>query len=182
MSTYSGRTVSDEVQSYTQPLVKGLLIMHLNFKSLVKKLIVITNDKVRKCGAEEFYGNVSGDLAKAEYWLEYMQRVLDEMLSLPEDYLRCVVSLLKEESFYLWTTLIAVVPKERVNWEFFKIEFQKKYVSKRYLDKKKKEFLKLKQGNRSVAEYEREFVQLSKYAREIVSSEEKNAYSFRKWF
>lgn len=38
---------------------------------------------------------------------------------------------------------------------------------------KNKEFLELKQGNRSVAEYECEFVQFSKYAREIVSSEEK---------
>lgn len=36
----------------------------------------------------------------------------------------------------------------------------------------KKEFVKSKQGNKFVAEYERDFMQLSKYAREIVFSEE----------
>ena len=34
--------------------------------------------------------------------------------------------------------------------------------------KKRKEFLKLKQGNITVFEYEREFVRLSKYAREEI--------------
>ncbi|KAA3473151.1 Gag-Pol polyprotein [Gossypium australe] len=39
-----------------------------------------------------------------------------------------------------------------------------------FIDQKCKEFLELKQGRMSVTEYEREFVKLSKYARECVSS------------
>ncbi|XP_052490757.1 uncharacterized protein LOC128042997 [Gossypium raimondii] len=50
-------------------------------------------------------------------------------------------------------------------------EFRKKYISQRFIDKKCKEFLELKQGWMSVAEYEREFVRLSKYAQECVSTE-----------
>ncbi|MFQ6667230.1 hypothetical protein Gotur_033321 [Gossypium turneri] len=98
--------------------------------------------------AEEFSGKMSDDSARAEYWLENMQRVLDEMLCLPEDFLRCDVSLLKEEGFSL------------------------NYVSKRYLDMKKKEFLELKLGNRSVAEYGREIVQLSEYVYEMIPIKE----------
>ncbi|XP_016675280.1 uncharacterized protein [Gossypium hirsutum] len=90
----------------------------------------------------------------------------------PEDYLRCAVSLLKEEAYNWWETVEAVVPAEKLTWEFFQNEFKKKYVGKRYLDKKKREFLDLRQGNKSVAEYEREFVYLSKYARDIVPTEE----------
>ncbi|KAA3462026.1 Gag-Pol polyprotein [Gossypium australe] len=45
------------------------------------------------------------------------------------------------------------------------------YISQRFIDQKRKEFLELKQGRMSVTEYEREFVRLSQYARECVSTE-----------
>ncbi|KAA3488431.1 Gag-Pol polyprotein [Gossypium australe] len=50
-------------------------------------------------------------------------------------------------------------------------EYRKKYISQRFIDHKRKEFLELKQGCMSVTDYEREFVRLSKYARECVSTE-----------
>ncbi|XP_016667479.1 uncharacterized protein [Gossypium hirsutum] len=89
-----------------------------------------------------------------------------------DDYLRCAVSLLKEEAYHRWETIEAVVPAEKLTWEYFQAGFKKKYVGKRYLDKKKRELLDLRQENRTVAEYEREFVYLSRYAREIVPTEE----------
>ncbi|XP_012472377.1 uncharacterized protein LOC105789550 [Gossypium raimondii] len=49
-------------------------------------------------------------------------------------------------------------------------EFRKKYISQWFIDQKRKEFLELKQGRMSVVEYEREFVKLSKYAQECVST------------
>ncbi|KAA3483674.1 E3 ubiquitin-protein ligase RBBP6 [Gossypium australe] len=64
------------------------------------------------------------------------------------------------------------IPRERVTWDFFQIEFRKKFISQRFLNKKQKEFLELKQGRMTVTEYEREFVRLTKYAREYVSTEE----------
>ncbi|KAA3484519.1 DNA/RNA polymerases superfamily protein [Gossypium australe] len=70
-----------------------------------------------------------------------------------------------------WNTLISVVPKEQVTWEFFQSEFRKKFISQRFLDQKHKEFLELKQGRKTITEYEREFVWLSKHAREYVSTE-----------
>ncbi|KHG16572.1 E3 ubiquitin-protein ligase RBBP6 [Gossypium arboreum] len=56
-------------------------------------------------------------------------------------------------------------------WDFFQVEFEKKYISQRFLVSKRKEFLELKQGNKTVSEYEREFVRLSQYATEWVQSE-----------
>lgn len=74
----------------------------------------VTIDIVRKCEAIEFRGNVNDDLAKVEYWLEHTQRILDETLCSPEDFLRCSVALLTEEAFQWWSTLTVVVPKERI--------------------------------------------------------------------
>ncbi|XP_040931936.1 uncharacterized protein [Gossypium hirsutum] len=46
----------------------------------------------------------------------------------PDDYLICAVSLLKEEAYNWWETIEAVVPAEKITWEFFQNEFKKKYV------------------------------------------------------
>ena len=58
-----------------------------------------------------------------------------------------------------------------MTWEFFVQEFRAKYVTEMYRDSKWKQFLNLKQRNLSVAEYEKEFSHLSKYAPELVLTE-----------
>ena len=58
-----------------------------------------------------------------------------------------------------------------IPWEFFVQEFRTKYVSDMYKETKWKKFLNLKQRNLSVAEYEKEFNHLSKYAPELVITE-----------
>ncbi|KAA3461900.1 Hexaprenyldihydroxybenzoate methyltransferase, mitochondrial-like protein [Gossypium australe] len=110
-------------------------------------------DKIQKCGAEEF----SKSFCKINIS--------------PKDNLKCVISLLKDEAYLWWFTLIAMVPNDQVNWDFFQAGFKKKYASQ-------KVFLKLKQGNRSIAEYEWEFVCLSKYVQNIISSKEEMCIRF----
>ena len=58
-----------------------------------------------------------------------------------------------------------------MTWEFFVQEFRAKYVTDMYREFKWKQFLNLKQRNLSVAEYEKEFSHLSKYAPELVLTE-----------
>ena len=128
-------------------------------------------DKIRKYGAEKFRATNDDDAEKAEFWLENTIRVFDEMSLTPDECIKCVVSLLRYAAYQWWKTLISVVPRERVTWDFFQIEFRKKYISERFVDQKRKKFLELKQGRMTVSEYEREFVRLSQYARECVSSE-----------
>ncbi|XP_052479539.1 uncharacterized protein LOC128034738 [Gossypium raimondii] len=128
-------------------------------------------DKIKKYGAEEFRAAIDDDPEMIEFWLENTTRVLEELSCTPEECLKCAVSLLKDTAYHWWNTKASVVPKEEITWEFFQTEIRKKYISGRFLDQKRKEFLELKQGNRSVSEYEREFVRLSKYAREWVQSE-----------
>ncbi|KAA3470353.1 Hexaprenyldihydroxybenzoate methyltransferase, mitochondrial-like protein [Gossypium australe] len=84
----------------------------------------------------------------------------------PNDSLKYMISLLKDKAYLWWCTLTTMV------------EFKRKYVSRLYLGTKKKEFLELNQGNGSVAEYEWEFMRLSKYAQNIISSEEEICIHF----
>ena len=58
-----------------------------------------------------------------------------------------------------------------MTWEFFVQEFMAKYFTEIYRDFKWKQFLNLKQRSLSVAEYEKEFSHLSKYAPELVLTE-----------
>ena len=56
-------------------------------------------------------------------------------------------------------------------WEFFAQEFRAKYVYDMYRETKWKQFLNLKQRNLLMAEYEKEFRHLSKYAPKSVLTE-----------
>ncbi|KAG8485863.1 hypothetical protein CXB51_019210 [Gossypium anomalum] len=129
-------------------------------------------DRIRKHGATEFKATDSDDAEQAEFWLDNTIPVLDELSCTPDECLKCAISLLRDSAYYWWNTLISVVPRERVTWEFFQTEFRKKYISQRFIDQKWKEFLELKQGSMSVTDYERKLVRLSRYARECVSSED----------
>ena len=128
-------------------------------------------DRIRKHGATEFKATDSDDAEQAEFWLDNTIRVLDELSCTPDECLKCAISLLRDSAYYWWSTLTSIVPREQVTWEFFQTEFRKKYISQRFVDQKRKEFLELKQGSMSVTDYERKFVRLSRYARECVSSE-----------
>ena len=53
-------------------------------------------------------------------------------------------------------------------WDFFVQEFRVKYVTDSYKEAKWNQFLNLRPSNQSMAEYEKEFSHLDKYAPEAV--------------
>ena len=55
------------------------------------------------------------------------------------------------------------IKEKNVTWREFKKYFEKKYLIKRYYDKKMKEFFELKLGSMTIDEYERRFLELLKY-------------------
>ena len=126
-------------------------------------------DTVRRHGVEEFHGSNMEESNKAEFWLEKLQRIVEEVRCPPNHRVTCAVSLL-QDSAYDWWKLVLRSPRlpDPIPWEFFFQEFRAKYVSDMYRETKWKQFLNLKQRNLSVAEYEKEFSHLSKYAPESV--------------
>ncbi|KAA3470511.1 Gag-Pol polyprotein [Gossypium australe] len=133
---FAQRTAPSDSRPITAP--QGVELLRLNKPPI---------NKIRKHGAEEFRANVDDDPERAEFWLENMIRVFDELSCTLAECLKCAISLLRDTLYQWWNTQI-------------------------FLDQKHKEFLELTQGRMTVTEYEREFVRLSKYAREYVSTEE----------
>ncbi|KAA3488659.1 Gag-Pol polyprotein [Gossypium australe] len=76
----------------------------------------------------------------------------------------------KKAKFWMENTIRVLDELSCTPTEYLKCDV-KKYISQRFLDKKRKEFLELKQRNMTVFEYEREFVRLSKNARECIPTE-----------
>ncbi|XP_040930028.1 uncharacterized protein [Gossypium hirsutum] len=114
----------------------------------------------------------------AEYWLEATERIMDDLDCTMEQKLKGAVSLLRDETYQWWLTVREGTQADRLTWDFFKTSFQGKYVGASYVDARMKEFLNLTQGNRTVAAYEAEFLQLSRYARGIVMTEYKRYMHF----
>ena len=129
-------------------------------------------DTVGRHGAEEFHGSSMEESEKAEFWLEKLERVLEEVRCPPDQRASCAISLLQGEA-YDWWKLVLKSPgiPNPLTWEFFVQEFKAKYVTDMYRESKWKQFLNMKQRNLSVAEYEKEFSHLSKYAPEAILTE-----------
>ena len=129
-------------------------------------------DMVKRHGAEEFHGTNMEESDKVEFWLEKLQRILEEVRCPLDQRVSRAVSLLQSEA-YNWWKLALRSPRipNPMTWEFFVQEFKAKYVTEMYRESKWKQFLNLKQRNLSVAKYEKEFSHLSKYAPELVLTE-----------
>ena len=126
----------------------------------------------------DFMGKKDDEPAMAENWLERTERMLVQMHCTVERKLECAISLLQEEAYYWWVSVIRTAPPKSVTWKFFLDEFKKQYVGRIYLNNMRREFHNLKQRQMSVTEYQREFTRLSKYAPEILVSEEKRCRKF----
>jgi hypothetical protein len=72
---------------------------------------------------------------------------------------------LKGKASMWWDQFVQVqhIREKEVTWKEFKRYFEKKYLTKRYYDRKMKEFFELKLGSMTIDEYERKFLELLKY-------------------
>ena len=82
------------------------------------------------------------------------------------------------EAYQWWIFVIRTAPPKKVTWRFFLDEFKKYYVGRIYLNNMRREFHNLKQRQMTVTEYQRYFTRLSKYAPEILVSEEERCRKF----
>jgi hypothetical protein len=130
----------------------------------------------RRSGVDELQGEMNkikpptfdGEHKKdedAETWLLGMRKYfqLHNYSSHAEG--RISIYQLKGKASMWWDQFVQVqhIDEKNVTWREFKRYFQKKYLTKRYYDKKMKEFFELKLGSMTIDEYERRFLELLKY-------------------
>ncbi|KAJ8899271.1 hypothetical protein K2173_017306 [Erythroxylum novogranatense] len=134
-------------------------------------------DRLRKQEAVDFYG--STDPVEVEGWLERTERVFDQMDCEPDERFDYAVSLLQGPAYQWWKTVPGSTTRPcLLKWEDFLRVFRDNYMPKVYLDMKMQEFLELKQGKMSVADYEVRFNELMGYATALIPTEEDKCRRF----
>ncbi|XP_075078644.1 uncharacterized protein LOC142164590 [Nicotiana tabacum] len=127
-------------------------------------------EKMRKMGGVEFEGTT--DPTVAEQWLERMERVFEQLECTNASKFKYAISLLQKDAYDWWVSVPNAKAKPPVlTWDDFVKLFRAKYVSPVYCDAKKKEFFNLRQGSMSIAEYQQNFLRLSRYAKGIIDGE-----------
>ncbi|XP_017617966.1 uncharacterized protein LOC108462542 [Gossypium arboreum] len=129
-------------------------------------------------GAELFRGVTRVALCVAEYWLEATEEIMNDLDCILEQKLKGAVSLLHDKAYQWWLTIEEGTQPDCLTWDLFKTTFQSKYVGASSVDVRRCEFMNLMQGDRSVAEYEVEFMRFSRYARGLVASEYERCLRF----
>jgi hypothetical protein len=81
---------------------------------------------------------------------------------------RIIIYQLKGKASMWWDQLLQVqhIVEKSVTWREFKKYFEKKYLTKRYYDKKMKEFFELKLVSTTIYEYERRFLELVSFIKD----------------
>ncbi|KAL5732729.1 hypothetical protein ACOSQ2_032424 [Xanthoceras sorbifolium] len=71
-------------------------------------------ERLAKYRPNDFHGRKDEDASAAEYWFERTEKILQQMHCTPEESLECALSLLQEDAYQWWTSIIQTVrSKER---------------------------------------------------------------------
>ncbi|XP_070029766.1 uncharacterized protein [Nicotiana sylvestris] len=101
-----------------------------------------------------------------------MERVFEQLECTNASKFKYAISLLQKDAYDWWVSVLNAKAKPPVlTWDDFVKLFRAKYVPPVYCDAKKKEFLNLRQGSMSIAEYQQNFLRLSRYAKGIIDGE-----------
>eukprot|EP00253_Pinus_taeda_P015998 PITA_15998 len=112
----------------------------------------------------EFWGSTDGQSAVA--WLENMAMCFTLINYTSNMKAKMGIFQLKGSALLWWKTLLTQLGMDRseVTWELFEEKFRERYLSEEFLERHLNEFNSLKQGNRSLPEYEACFMELLRYA------------------
>ncbi|CAA3003162.1 uncharacterized protein LOC111369392 isoform X1, partial [Olea europaea subsp. europaea] len=126
-------------------------------------------ERATKLGAKVFTG--TADPVDAESWMVRIERIFDFM-DCPDDRKLRLATFLLEGSAYDWWRSVQskYVDPSVITWGEFKDDFNEHFYPRSYKTDKQNEFLRLVQTS-TVAEYQKKFLELSKYAAALVADE-----------
>jgi hypothetical protein len=109
----------------------------------------------------------------AQNWLQGIERIFRAMASTNAQKVRLATHMLAEEAEFWWENARQRLEGAGnvITWEIFREEFLGKYFPADVRNKKEIEFLELKQGNMTVAEYAAKFEELSRFCTYINAAE-----------
>ncbi|KAL4295354.1 hypothetical protein GQ457_12G012740 [Hibiscus cannabinus] len=146
-------------------------VMNLKQEQYVVQAVVAPSrapiEKLLQHRAYSFVGTIEVKPEEEEYWLEHITQIVTKQLSCSDEQkLECAVALLVDEALSWWETTTLTTPTEKVAWEFFMVEFKKKYISEQHFEERRKKFLYSNQGRKPISQYASKFRNYSEYGSE----------------
>ncbi|XP_052197391.1 uncharacterized protein LOC127804559 [Diospyros lotus] len=126
----------------------------------------------------EFRGGT--DALAAEEWMMAMEKHLRTIGCSDTQKVQLATYLFRGGAERWWETVRQRFVGREPSWAEFRELFNANYFPAWVRDQKTYEFIELTQGNRTVAQYEEEFISLTRFAPELVCTEEKKASKFQR--
>ncbi|CAA0814742.1 Unknown protein, partial [Striga hermonthica] len=127
---------------------------------------------------EKFSGQ--GDTRIVDEWIQGLELIFEVMDCLDRYRVICAQLQLTDDARLWWNAHWSMRPGEKAGctWERLKELIREKYYPMYYRAEMERQFLSLKQGTRSVDEYEREFTRLAAFVPDLVRTEAQRAQHF----
>ncbi|XP_051185352.2 uncharacterized protein [Lolium perenne] len=116
---------------------------------------------------------------EAEDWIIAMEKAFDAMDCTDNERVSFATFMLQSSAFEWWDAHRKSYEQGvQITWKLFKEDFYQKYFPESVKRIKEKEFLELKQGHKSVSDYEIEFSRLARFAPAFVQTDSSKARRF----
>src|SRR3954468_10590428 len=119
------------------------------------------------------------DPLEADDWLEEIKKHFNANTIRPVDYVTFASFQLQGAAGSWYSTYKDNKGDAVITWDEFVKDFRAAHIPSGLIKRKREEFLALRQGDRTVQEYNLAFVRLARYATEEVSTEAKRIARFR---
>ena len=135
----------------------------------VDEIFVRVLGQMKYVNLEHFSGNTEPILAHD--WKHSLEKCLD-IISCPPRHKLKIVELYLRGDASIWWDGVRLMHRGELSYEDFLHAFNKKYFPREALHEKKNDFEHLRQGAKSVREYEREFNQLRRFVGNQIEEED----------
>ena len=177
---------SNSTGNVNTQLVTAMTRMTEYFEARIEKLeqpkLEATDDlalrRFQKLQPPKFDGEA--DVEKAENWMETLEDIYAALEYTEEQKVKFAAFQLKGTARIWWRTIDQEwkVKGKSPTWNSFLGEFRSKFIPLLVRERKEQEFMDLRQKTLTVAQYEVLFTKLSKYALEMINTEEKKIGRF----
>ncbi|RVW18432.1 Transposon Ty3-G Gag-Pol polyprotein [Vitis vinifera] len=135
-------------------------------------------DDFKKLGPPYFSGVT--DPIEAEAWILKMEKFFGVIDCSEEQKASYAAFMLNKEADHWWRMTRRLLEDQGpITWRQFREAFYKKYFPDSVRRQKVGEFIRLEQGNMTVAQYEAKFTELSRFSPQLIATEEEKALKFQ---
>ncbi|XP_057476958.1 uncharacterized protein LOC130764673 [Actinidia eriantha] len=152
----------------------ALMAQYMEFQMARPARGTTLHEEFMKLNPPEFVGAI--DPLVAEEWLKKLDAIFEVMEVTDEQKLTLATFMLRGEARNWWESMRRMQNAQPegvpISWQRFVDIFNDQYFPRIYRMQKEQEFMSLKKGTISVGEYEEKFTALSRFAPEMVRTEE----------